>query len=129
MAKPAAVHEVVGGRALRSSLRKAGDDLSDLKTAHSQAANVAALGARQRVPELSGALKATIRASGTKTAGIVRVGNNRKVPYAMPIHWGWPRRGIAANPFASLGAQATEPTWLLIYERYIDSVTDKIKGA
>ena len=129
MAKPAAVHEVVGGRQLRSSLRKAGDDLSDLKTAHSQAATVAAIGARQRAPVLTGALKATIRASGTKTAGIVRVGNNRKVRYAKPIHWGWPSRHIAANRFASEGAQATEPTWLLIYERYIDTTVDKIKGA
>lgn len=123
------VHEVRGGRELRRTLRGAGDDLSDLKDVHKQAAAIAATRAKARAPRTSGRLEATIRSSGTKTAGIVRVGNNTKVPYAGPIHWGWGKRHIPANPFASRGAQESEPVWLPLYERYVDNTLDKIQGA
>jgi hypothetical protein len=122
------VYEVRGGRALRKGLRTAGDDLSDLKTVHRQAATIAAGGARARVPRRSSRLANTIRAAGTKTAAIVRVGNNTSVRYAGPIHWGWFRRHIHDNPFASAGAQATEPRWVPLYEQYADTALDKIKG-
>lgn len=124
-----AVHEVRGGRELRRTLRGAGDDLSDLKDVHKQAAAIAATRAKADAPEVSGRLAATIRSSGTKTAGIVRVGNNTKVPYAHPIHWGWAARGIPANPFAARGAQESEPVWVALYVRYVDDTLDKIKGA
>ncbi|WP_314148238.1 HK97 gp10 family phage protein [uncultured Leifsonia sp.] len=126
---PKAVYEVRGGRQLRKSLRTAGDDLADLKDVHKQAAAIAADRAADRAPRRSGRLAATIRAAGTKTAGIVRVGNNTRVPYAPVIHWGWKRRHITANPFASRGAQESEPRWLPLYERYVDTTLDKIKGA
>ncbi|RWZ52937.1 HK97 gp10 family phage protein [Labedella phragmitis] len=122
------VYEVRGGRALRKGLREAGDDLTDLKTVHRAAAGVAAEGARARVPRRSNRLANTIRAAGTKTAGIVRVGNNTSVRYAGPIHWGWFRRHIKDNPFASAGAQATESRWVPLYEQYTDAALDKIKG-
>lgn len=123
------IHEVQGGRALRASLRAAGDDLTDLRTVHKASANVAAGGARRKVPHRSGKLAATIRAAGTKTAGIIRIGNNTSVRYANPIHWGWFRRHIKTNAFATEGAQATEPSWLPLYEAYIENTLDKIKGA
>lgn len=128
MAGGGPTHEVVGGRQLRKTLREAGDDLTDLKTAHRQAAGIAADGAAARAPRVSGRLAATIRAAGTKTAGIVRVGNNTRVPYGPPIHWGWGRRHIAANPFASRGAQESQPQWLPIYERVVDEALNQIKG-
>lgn len=124
-----AVYEVRGGRQLRKTLRAAGDDLADLKDVHKQAATIAADRAASRAPRRTGRLAATIRASGTKTAGIVRVGNNTRVPYANPIHWGWKKRNITANPFASHGAQESEPTWVQLYQRYIDTTLDSIKGA
>lgn len=122
------LHEVEGGRQLRKTLREAGDDLTDLKAAHRQAADIARDAAASAAPRRSGLLAATIRAAGTKTAGIVRVGNNTRVPYANPIHWGWGRRHIAANPFASRGAQASQPQWLPIYERVVDEALNQIKG-
>lgn len=122
------VYEVEGGRQLRKTLREAGDDLTDLKAAHRQAAGIAADAAAARAPRLTGRLSATIRAAGTKTAGIVRVGNNTRVPYANPIHWGWFRRHIQPNPFASEGAQESQPTWLPIYERVVDEALNQIKG-
>lgn len=125
---PTAAYELQGGRQFRKGLRAAGDDLSDLKTVHGQAATIAAGRARQLAPSVSGRLAATIRAAGTKTAGIVRVGNNTKVRYAGPIHWGWKARNIRPNPFASEGATDSQTTWLPLYLRYTDAALSKIKG-
>lgn len=124
-----ATHEVAGGRELRRSLRQAGDDLSDLKKAHRDAATVARDRIAQRAPEGdTGRLKATIRAAGTKTAGIVRVGNNTRVKYAGVQQWGWGRRNIPATLFATRGAKESEPRWLPIYQFYIDTTLNRIQG-
>lgn len=124
--------QIEGMRSLRSTLRKAGDDLTELKGVNAAAAGIAAGRAQGWAPVRSGALAASVRSSGTKTAGIVRSGNNRKsasgVPYAGPIHWGWPSRNIKANPFLSYSAQATEPTWIKLYTDYLDETIGKIKG-
>lgn len=121
-----------GGRNLRRTLREAGSDLTELKAANAQAASIVTGRAQSWAPVVSGRLAATVRSSGTKTAGIVRAGNNRKsasgVPYAAPIHWGWKARNIKANPFLSYSAQATEPTWLKLYDSLVNKALSKIKG-
>ncbi len=124
--------KIEGARQLRRTLKDAGDDLNDLKEVNRAAAEIAANRAKTWAPRKSGRLAGTVRSSGTKTAGIVRAGNNRKtasgVPYANPIHWGWPSRNIKANPFLSYSAQATEPRWLKLYENYIEKTLSKIRG-
>lgn len=50
------------------------------------------------VPVVSGALQGTIRAAASKTSGRVKVGF-KAVPYAGPIHFGWPARFIKPQPF------------------------------
>lgn len=121
---------IEGGRQLRRTMRQAGSDLEDLKAANSSAASIVAGRARSWAPQVSGRLSATVRSSGTKTAGIVRAGNNRRagVPYAQPIHWGWKKRNIKANPFLSYSAQATEKTWVTLYEDLVNKALSKIKG-
>lgn len=119
--------EIDGARELRRTLRAAGDDMEDLKAANLAAANIAASAARGRAPRLTGALAGDIRASGTKTAGIVRAGRKR-IPYAGPIHWGWPARGMKARPYITEGAQQTEPVWVPLYQREIDKALNKVKG-
>lgn len=119
--------EIEGARRLRSTMRRAGLDLEDLKAAHARAAQIASNAAAARAPVRSGTLAGTVRSSGTKTAGIVRAGFAR-VPYAGPIHWGWPARGIPANTFITDAAQDTETVWLAIYEKAVESAIDQIKG-
>lgn len=119
--------EIDGARELRRTLRAAGDDMEDLKAANLAAANIAASAARGRAPRLTGALAGDIRASGTKTAGIVRAGRKR-IPYAGPTHWGWPARGMKARPYITEGAQQTEPVWVPLYQREIDKALNKVKG-
>jgi hypothetical protein len=119
---------VDGARQLRRSMRRAGLDLEDLKATHARIAGMVATTGKSYAPRRSGRLAASIRPSGTKTAAIVRAGYAR-VPYAHPIHWGWPRRGIRANPWLSRAAQSSEPAWLAIYTREVDRILGTIEGA
>lgn len=119
--------QVDGARELRRTLRAAGDDLEDLKAANLQAAQIAATAARARAPRLTGQLAGDIRASGTKTAGTIRAGR-KKIPYAGPIHWGWPARGIEARPYITEGAQRTESIWVPLYKELLDEAVSKVKG-
>ncbi|WP_217182604.1 hypothetical protein [Streptomyces sp. AC495_CC817] len=98
-----------------------------MKTAHRDAAAIAARASEALAPERSGKLRATIRAAGTKTAAILRAGFAR-VPYAGPIHWGWFARGILPQPFLSKGAQDSEGRWVRVYETYLNDTVNKIKG-
>lgn len=49
-------------------------------------------------PRASGTLAATVRPGRGKTKAVVRAGGAR-APYAGVIHYGWPARNIAPNPF------------------------------
>ena len=119
---------VDGARQLRSSMRRAGLDLDQLKSTHAAVAQLVAGRGRTAAPKRSGRLAASVRPSGTKTQAVIRAGYAR-VPYANPIHWGWPRRGIAANPWLSRAAQSSEPAWVGIYTREVDRIIDTIEGA
>jgi hypothetical protein len=120
--------EVIGAKKLRSTLRKAGADMKDLTAVHREVGAIVAGAATPTTPRRTGRLASTVRAGATQTAAITRAGYAR-VPYAPPIHWGWPRRGIQARPWLSIAAQSTEPTWFARYEAGIAAILEKIKGA
>jgi len=109
------------------TLRQAQADLGDLKDAHANAGRVVASAASARAPRRSGALANSVRASRQARRAQV-VAGGRAVPYAGAVHWGWPARGIAANPFLSDAAQATESTWVPQYLKDVQAAVDKVKG-
>ena len=123
--------KIDGARRLRSTLRRAGVDMKEMRATHLAAAGVIVGAAQARVPRRSGNLAATVRAGATKAAAVARAGNNRRtgVPYANPIHWGWHRRNIAPNPFLSLAAQDSEPKWFAVYADGVDKIIATIEGA
>jgi len=92
--------DVEGMRELRKALRIAGNkDLrKELRLAQKSSANIVATVAQATVPHKSGKLRSSIRPGASMRSGYVKVGSKR-VPYAGPIHFGWRRRGISANPF------------------------------
>ena len=122
-----AVVEVEGAKRLRATLKAAGDDLSDLRDVHNRVAGVVTPRARGTAPKRSGTLAGSVRGSGTKTQAVIRAGGAR-VPYAGPIHFGWPARGIEPQPFISEAAQATEPQWFGIYQDEVEEILDRVKG-
>lgn len=124
----APVVEVVGAKELRKSLKAAGDDLGDLKGVHQAVGNLVVSAARGQAPVRSGALAGSLRASRVAGGVTVRAGSG-SVPYAGPIHWGWPARNIKANPFILDAAQATETAWVALYEDEVNRILDRVEGA
>ncbi|MCP2281064.1 HK97 gp10 family phage protein [Nocardia amikacinitolerans] len=118
---------VYGTRRLQATLKRAGVGMDDLRDMHRAAAELAAARARVIGPRRTGRLVGTVRVSGTKNAGVVRMGNSA-TPYAEPIHWGWPARNIPANPFVSRAAQETEAEWTALYEQRRDELLAQVRG-
>lgn len=90
--------QVTGATEIRRELKRAGESLRELREINLKAANVVAAEGRQMVPRLTGMLGRTIRPTATNAMGSVWAGK-RLVPYAGPIHFGWPARNIAPQPF------------------------------
>ncbi|QFG13041.1 hypothetical protein PBI_SCHIEBS_12 [Gordonia phage Schiebs] len=118
---------IEGGARLRRTLKAAGVDMKELSAINRKAANVVATAARPTAPVRSGALARSVRAGATAKAGVVRAGN-KAVPYAGPIHWGWPARGIEPHPWIADAAQATESEWVAQYFEHVEDVLDSVKG-
>lgn len=104
MAKPAIT---VDARDLRRTIKRIeSKELDDaLKAANKGAATVIADESEKHVPVTSGALKGSIRATGAKSVGSVKVGSKARVPYAGPIHYGWPARNIEPQEFVTEAIQ------------------------
>lgn len=116
--------EVDGLRRLRTTLRKAGGDVKQLKQANREAANsIVPIAAAVAPVGNTGNLKASIRAGATVKAGILRLGK-KSVPYAGVVHWGWPKRNIKPNTFAADAAIRNQHIW---QQAYFDAVEDAIR--
>jgi hypothetical protein len=129
----AAVVRVDGGPRLRRTLRQAGADMVDLKDANARIAAMVAALARSMAPvgvgtRAPGSLRASIRGNRAMARARVSAGGAR-VPYAGPVHWGWPARGIRPRPFLRDAARALEPTIIASYTRNLDTICDSVKGA
>lgn len=101
-------------KAAIAALRRYGDEAKDeIKKVNLEAARLVEREAKQRVPVRSGRLRASIRSSGQAGKGVVRAGN-RSVPYANPIHWGWPSRPNAkwGTPGRAVGGPIAENRFL-----------------
>lgn len=91
--------EIEGLRDLQKALRNLTEDSrNDMKETHRKAGQIVVDGAARLVPVRSGALLASLKSAPTQRQGRVRVGS-AAVPYAGPIHFGWPARNIKPNPF------------------------------
>ena len=119
--------QVEGLKGLVRALKRAGADdlLAELKAANAEAAETVKDTARPGVPRRSGALAASLRSSATPRAGVVRIGKAR-VPYAGPVHFGWPARGIKPNTFLydALDRRAGEVADL--YHQRVERLVDAI---
>jgi hypothetical protein len=122
------VYQVTGAKELRRTLKQAGADMGDLKAVNRRVGELVADAARPRVPVRSGRLVASIRPAAAAAKVTIRAGSAR-LPYAGPIHWGWPKHHITANPFLSDAAIRTEDTWVGYYFDELQAVVDGVKGA
>lgn len=118
------VVRVEGGRELRRRLRRVEGGLDRLKAAHRQVASTVLGAARPGTPHVTGTLASSGRSSGTNTLSVIRYGGAR-VPYAGPIHYGWPARNIQAQPWLLTAARASEPAWLSTYNESVRRLVEE----
>ena len=90
---------IEGLREVQKALGDVSKDLKNkMKPTHLKAAEIVVEGAKRYAPVRTGNLAKSIRAAATQPGGRVRVGS-AAVPYAGPIHFGWPKRRIQPQPF------------------------------
>lgn len=118
--------EIGGLRELQRDLNQlAKDSRDDMKETHQKAGEIVAAAAKPLAPVRSGALSATIVSAPTKRQGRVRVGRGQSVPYAGPIHFGWPARRIKAQPFIYEALDGRRDEVLEAYERRMNELIRK----
>src|SRR5215207_1415950 len=83
---------------LRRALKRAGASLADLKDANERAGRLVATEASDLAPRRTGRLVQSIRPARQVAKAVVRAGGVG-VPYAGPIHFGWPAHNIEPQPF------------------------------
>jgi hypothetical protein len=125
MAQTAPRVQVEGAKELRAALRRMGDDLEDLKATHKAAAELVVRRGKDIVPHLTGALGGTIRPGATKTRGYVAAGR-KAVPYAGPIHFGWPAHNISPQPFLYDALDDRRDAVVELYEARIEALVRKL---
>lgn len=122
MTKPSLT--VNGADELRKALRQFDDGSADLKAAHAESAKVVEQRAVQLVPRRSGALAGSTRSTGQARQGVVRSGR-ASVPYAGPIHFGWPERNIAPQPFLYDALDDRRGEVIDVYEKRVGELIKK----
>ena len=147
--------QVMGHREFVRVLRALGDDaVNDIKKAHADAARIVEDAAKPMAPTSAGgrsdvsgtpywyggpsrspgALRGSVRSSGTQRGGFVRAGK-KLVPWAGPVHFGWPSRPDAAkgwrggpirpNPFLFDALDKRREEVADKFARYIDDIRRK----
>ena len=116
---------ITGLADVNKALRSMSKDTRDsMKETHKRAAEIVIQGAKRYVPVVTGRLAASIRNSSTQRMGRVRVGS-ASVPYAGPIHFGWPARQIKPQPFIYDALDGRRREVAAVYVKRIDELTVK----
>jgi phage gpG-like protein len=120
------VVEIKGARMLRATMKRAGVDLAEMSSANRKVSAIVA--AATHPPVRTGRLAASVRPGATRTSALVRIGSSR-VPYAGVQEFGWPARNIPAQPYATVAAEQTAPTWQGVYLAEVDRILGTIHGS
>lgn len=94
-------------RQVTRGLKAIGSPAAEIRAAGKEAGFIVASEAKGLAPVRTGRLRDSIKVSALGSGAVrVQAGNNRTVPYANPIHWGWfydkrnfVRKNIKPNPF------------------------------
>ena len=118
--------KVEGARELSRTFRQIDKDLPrELRPIHRDTTTPVAALAEQLAPHRSGRLAGTVRVLASQRRGQVAAGR-ATVPYAGPIHWGWPLRNIAEQPFLTEALGRKQNEVVDIYMRGIDRLIDRV---
>lgn len=122
---------VDGAKDLRRALNKAADKDSKeaLKRANREGAEIVAREARVTVPKgKSLKLAGSVRATAGVASGAVRAGR-AGVPYAGPIHFGWPARNIEPQPFLYEAADRRVDEVVSVYQARVQNIVEAVEAS
>lgn len=105
-------------------LKALGLDVDDLKGAFSKIAAEGAEKAAAHAPRRSGRLAGSLRGNRAQSKAVVTAGG-ASVPYAGPINYGWPARGITGSGFMQRADEEMQPRALAMLE---DEINRRIKA-
>ncbi len=119
MARTSTSLRVEGLNGVIRALIAMGLEVDDLKDAFSKIARFGEVEASRLAPRRTGRLAADVRGNRAKNKAVVAAGR-ASVPYAGPINYGWPARGIAPAQFMQKADQAVQPYALRVLEADIN---------
>lgn len=118
--------KVEGLRNALAALKAVGTPTAEISAAAQEAGEIVANMSRSLVPVRSGRLRATIKSRKQARKVLISAGNNKSVPYANPIHFGWYydknnfiKKNILPNPFFSKALGITRRE---VYETYFINI-------
>lgn len=124
MTKPTT--EVVGAERLAMTMRAAAADLADMSTSNRAVGEVVRARAASNAPKRTGRLAGSVQVVGVD-AGEVVVGSG--LVYAPPIHYGWARHNIVAQPFMTNAISDARTTVVARYASDVATPITHIRGA
>lgn len=117
--------KVEGADTLSRTLASAAREIQDFSSVNTASASTLRSRAASGAPKRTGRLAASLTASADKVKAVVDYG---ALPYAGRTHWGWPRVGQIAQPFATNALENSEPVLVSAYERRVVEVVSHIRG-
>jgi hypothetical protein len=127
--RPSVGVKVTGAKELRRAMRNAEADVGDMRKVHRAIAGDLAAASRPLVPHgATGKLAASLMGEGTQTVARIVAGSAR-VPYAGPIHFGWPARNIAPQPFLYTAIDRRRDEVLSAYEDHVQRICREVERA
>lgn len=112
---------VTGLNRVVRGLQQVGLDVTDIKSAFAEVAAFGARAVKRHTPVgPTGNLRRDVRGNRAKNKAVVTAGRKR-LPYAGPINYGWPRRNIKAAGFMQKGDKDVQPFAARKLENYINT--------
>jgi hypothetical protein len=106
-------------------MRKANADMSDWTKVHKAAAEPVGVAAVRMAPRDSGKLAGSHKTKATRTQAKVTAGS-ASVPYAGPIHFGWPGHNIEPQPWLTSALELQWDAAVRVYENEVERIIHKI---
>jgi len=118
---------VKGAEQLARSLRRSGQELSDLRASGARAGELLVQRARVYCPVKTGRLQGSIHVFSVR--GGVTIQASKGIVYGPVQHWGWPAHNIRATLFMTKALAETRSQVVRIYEEGVQDTMDKVTGA
>ncbi len=100
----------------------------EMREANKAAATIVKEDAADHAPEVTGRLRKSVGVQSSTKNAVVKAGSATRVPYAGPIHFGWPARHIRPQPFLFSAVRRKAEEVRRAYEERLDALAERISS-